>query len=200
MELDVVKIAQELISYPSASLTSNVEVTRHSGKLLKKLGFKVEEISFVDVNGVDKLSIVARLGKGTGGLALMSHNDVVPARAEDGWTADPFCGRVGKGKLYGRGSCDMKGPLAASICAAARFKAADLKAPLFIVVTADEEIQARGAREVTARSKLFDQAKDGYGIICEPTKLRVVHAPAIRVSRGLGSLSSRWLRRRPSGS
>jgi acetylornithine deacetylase len=176
MELDVVKIAQELISYPSASLTSNVEVTRHTGKLLKKLGFKVEEIPFVDVNGIDKLSIVARLGKGTGGLSLMSHNDVVPARAEDGWTTDPFFGRVNKGKLYGRGSCDMKGPLAASICAAARFNPADLKAPLFIVVTADEEIQARGAREVTARSKLFDQARDGYGIICEPTKLRVVHA------------------------
>ena len=44
------------------------------------------------------------------------------------------------------------------------------------MVTADEEVQARGAREVTRRSKLFDEASSGYGVICEPTLLRVVYA------------------------
>ena len=176
MKLDVVKLTQNLIAFNSASLNSNVAVTRHTAGILQKLGFQTEEIPYVDDNGVDKLSIVAKLGKGKGGLSLMSHVDVVPANAADGWTSDPCTGRVSSGKLYGRGSCDMKGPLAASICAAARFKAADLQTPLFLVITADEEIHARGARETTRRSKLFDQAKNGYGIICEPTRMRVVHA------------------------
>jgi acetylornithine deacetylase len=100
----------------------------------------------------------------------MSHDDVVPALPEQ------YKPHLSDGKLYGRGSCDMKGPLAATICAAARFKAADLKAPLFIFITADEEIQGIGARMVTAKSKLFAQASKGYGIICEPTRLNVVHA------------------------
>ncbi|MEW6755693.1 MAG: M20/M25/M40 family metallo-hydrolase, partial [Candidatus Latescibacterota bacterium] len=97
-------------------------------------------------------------------------------RRADGWSGDPFTGRVRRGRLYGRGACDMKGPLAACLCAAARLGGRELVAPLYIVVTADEEIQARGAREVVARSPLFEAAASGYGVICEPTRLRVVHA------------------------
>jgi acetylornithine deacetylase len=176
MKLDVVALTKDLIAYPSVSLSSNVALTRHLIGILKGLKFEVEELPYTDLNGVAKLSIVAKLGKGKGGLSLMSHDDVVPAFAEQGWKGDPFVGRVSGGKLYGRGSCDMKGPLAATFCAAARFKAADLKAPLYIVVTADEEIAARGAWEVTRKSKFFDEARSGYGLICEPTRLGVVHA------------------------
>ena len=140
------------------------------------MGFQVESLPYTDANGVEKLSVVARLGKGTGGLALMSHNDVVPANMADGWTGDPYDARVSGGKVIGRGSADMKGPLAASICAAARFRAGDLKAPLYIVITADEEISGVGARMVTDESRLFAAASEGYGIVCEPTRLRVVYA------------------------
>ena len=83
-------------------------------------------------------SLFGRLGKGSGGLSLMSHDDVVPALPEQ------YKPKLTGGKLYGRGSCDMKGPLAATLCAAARFKDAELKKPLFIIVTADEEVQAAG--------------------------------------------------------
>ncbi|MBM3276512.1 MAG: M20/M25/M40 family metallo-hydrolase [Candidatus Handelsmanbacteria bacterium] len=176
MNLDVVKLTQDLIAYPSVSLSSNVDVTRFVIGILDRLRFEVEELPYIDVNGVAKLSIVAKLGKGKGGLSLLSHNDVVPAFAEQGWTSDPFKGRLYQGKLYGRGSCDMKGPLAATLCAATRFKVADLKAPLHIVVTSDEEIAARGAWEVSRKSNLFSEASTGYGLICEPTRLRVVHA------------------------
>jgi acetylornithine deacetylase len=165
-----------LVSYPSESQTSNVEVTQRVASVLDRLGFQIEEIPYTDAHGVAKLSIVGKLGKGSGGLALMSHDDVVPANPDDGWSRNPYASWLAGDKLYGRGSCDMKGPLAASICAAARFAASDLKAPLYIVVTADEEIHARGAREVTERSKLFAEASLGYGVICEPTRLRVVHA------------------------
>ncbi|MSR81488.1 MAG: acetylornithine deacetylase [Candidatus Latescibacteria bacterium] len=176
MKLDVVKLTRDLIAYPSVSLTSNVPVTRHLIGILQSLKFEIEELPYTDVNGVAKFSIIAKLGKGKGGLSLMSHDDVVPASAAEGWKGDPFTGRVHQGKLYGRGSCDMKGPLAATLCAAARFKAADLKAPLYIAITADEEIAARGAWELTRKSKFFREASTGYGLICEPTRLKVVHA------------------------
>ena len=176
MPLDVVDLSKDLISYNSVSQLSNVPVTRHVAEVLKSLGFKIEELPYTDANGVDKLSIVGKLGKGTGGLSLMSHDDVVPATNAHEWTGSPFEGRIDKGKLYGRGSADMKGPLAASICAAAHFKAKDLVAPVYIVVTADEETSCVGAYDVARRSKLFQEASSGYGLICEPTRLRVVYA------------------------
>ena len=176
MKLDVVEVTRGIVNFPSESLTSNVACTRHSARMLRQLGFQIESLPYTDASGVEKLSVVARLGKGTGGLALMSHNDVVPANMEDGWTGDPYEARVSDGRVIGRGSADMKGPLAASICAAARFKAGDLKAPLYIVITADEEISGIGARMVTDESRLFAEAAEGYGIVCEPTRLRVVYA------------------------
>jgi acetylornithine deacetylase len=177
MKFDVVKLTKDLVSYNSESLRTNVPVTEHVASVMKKIGFQVEQLVYDDVNGVPKLCLVGKLGKGRGGLTLMSHDDVVPAKKEEGWVGDPYTVRTSKGKLYGRGVCDMKGPLAATLCAAARYKAKDLSsAPLFIIVTADEEIQARGAWEVTKRSRLFEEAAGGYGLICEPTLLKVVYA------------------------
>ncbi len=170
MKFDVVQLTRKMIEYPSESHTSNVEVTEQIEKWLTQLKFKIERIPYKDKNGVDKISIIAKLGNGKGGLSLMSHNDVVPALPHQ------YKSRLDNGRIYGRGSCDMKGPLAATICAASQFKASDLKKPLYIVVTADEEIQAVGAKLVTEKSKLFAEASTGYGIICEPTRLNVVYA------------------------
>ena len=176
MSLDVVELTSQFISYHSVSQLSNVPATRYAAKVLQAIGFAIEERAYTDAQGVDKLSIIGKLGQGTGGLTLMSHNDVVPAAHAEDWTGSPFVARVSKGKLYGRGACDMKGPLAASICAAANFKARDLQQPVYIVVTADEEISGAGARDITRKSKFFQEAKRGYGLICEPTLLNVVYA------------------------
>lgn len=176
MALEVVRLSKELIGYDSVSQRSNVALSSYVAEVLKAQGFAVEELPYTDGHGVDKLSIVAKLGSGTGGVTLMSHNDVVPAVNAEDWTGSPFEARVRKGKLYGRGAADMKGPLAASICAAARFKAENLRAPVYIVVTADEEISGAGAADVTRRSLFFQEASSGYGLICEPTRMRVVYA------------------------
>ena len=161
MALEVVRLSKELIGYDSVSQRSNVALSSHVAEVLKSQGFAVEELPYTDEHGVDKLSIVAKLGSGTGGVTLMSHNDVVPAVNAEDWTGSPFEARVRKGKLYGRGAADMKGPLAASICAAARFKAKNLRAPVYIVVTADEEISGAGAADVTRRSLFFQEASSG---------------------------------------
>ena len=195
MKPNVIDVTRKLVNFRSPSLESNVPVTEYCADLLRSLGFKVETLGYTDRNGVKKLSVVGKLGDGVGGLSLLSHNDTVPAEKSDGWVGDPFKARVSGGKLCARGSADMKGPLAASICAAARFRAADLKSPLFIVATADEEVHGIGARDVTEKSKLFAQASSGYGLVCEPTRLRVVHAHkgsmAMRVtSRGKSAHTS----------
>ena len=176
MKPNVIDITRKLVNYRSPSLESNVPVTEYCSDLLCSLGFTVEALGYTDRNGVGKLCVVGKLGDGVGGLSLFSHNDTVPAEKSDGWVGDPFKARVSGDKLYARGSADMKGPLAASICAAARFRASDLKSPLYVVVTADEELHGIGALEVTEKSKLFAEASTGYGLICEPTRLRVVHA------------------------
>tara|TARA_B100001250_G_C19805116_1_gene792923 strand:- start:447 stop:1571 length:1125 start_codon:yes stop_codon:yes gene_type:complete len=170
MKYDVVQLTRKMVGYPSESQTSNIEVAECIIQWLKQMKFKIERVPYIDKNGINKLSIVAKLGSGIGGLTLMSHNDVVPALPYQ------YKPKIKDGRLYGRGSCDMKGPLAATICAAAQFNAVDLKKPLYIVVTADEEIQAVGAKIVTEKSKLFAEASKGYGIICEPTGLNVVYA------------------------
>ena len=67
MALDVIRLTKELVGYNSVSRLTNVPVTRHVSKVLKSIGFKVEELPYTDANGVSKLSIVGKLGMGTGG-------------------------------------------------------------------------------------------------------------------------------------
>ena len=80
------------------------------------------------------------------------------------------------GRLVGRGSCDMKGPLAATIVAASRFAGRDLREPLYLVITADEERGYGGAKQVIAESELLHNSWPKHGLVAEPTRLRPVYA------------------------
>ena len=110
------------------------------------------------------------LGKG---IALMGHIDTVPA---DGWDLDPFEGRVNGHKIYGRGSCDMKGSIACMIEVISRYSVNELKSPLYLVVTADEEIGSTGAQICAEKSEMFNKNFPRFGIIGEPTMLQVIRA------------------------
>lgn len=112
-------------------------------------------------------------GEGEGGLAFLSHIDTVPGQ-EDQWPA--FEPVLKEGKLFGRGSCDMKGPLAATIMAAVEAERSQLKKPVFVVVAADEEIGAFGAKQVVAESQLFHHHAPTYGVVAEPTRMIPVYA------------------------
>jgi acetylornithine deacetylase len=120
-----------------------------------------------------KISLVARKGTGKGGLGLFSHSDTVPGDA-DGW--EPFTPVLEGQRVIGRGATDMKGPLAATIVAAAPYTPEQLRQPLTIVVTADEEIGYGGAKQVIAESKSLAGNWPTYGIIAEPTRMRPVYA------------------------
>ena len=124
-----------------------------------------------DPAGVRKVNLIGRKGPNIGerGLALLGHIDTVPAI---GWSTDPFEARIADGKMYGRGSCDMKGSVACMIEVASRYTASKLAAPLYVVITADEEVGYFGARAVAEKSEMFKtHGFPQYGVVGEPTEL-----------------------------
>ncbi len=176
--VDAVEYACSLVGVPSVSRDSNVQVSDVAEAHLRRLGFQVERQEFLDPIGVPKVNIIGKKGPGSGGLAYFCHTDVVPA---DTWSIPdhgPFQPTVRDGRLYGRGSCDMKGSLACMLAAANRISTGSLRAPLYIVCTADEEVGFHGAREVVASSQLYREMVAGQSraIIGEPTELNVIYA------------------------
>jgi acetylornithine deacetylase/succinyl-diaminopimelate desuccinylase family protein len=112
-----------------------------------------------------RVNVVARLDNGPGPVfAFNTHMDVVPAG--EGWSSDPFVLRETDGRLYGRGACDCKGPLAAML-EAMRMLAVDRAAwsgTLLGVFVADEEIASEGAKFYASTAPRIDAA-----VIGEPT-------------------------------
>ena len=169
--MDVIDLTAEFVSYNTISSVSNVKCSTAMARRMKEAGLKIERLTYADPKGVTKVCLIGKKGKGKGGLALMGHNDVVPA---EGWAWDPYKLTKKKGLLYGRGSADMKGSVACMIAAANRFSEKDLEQPIYVVVTADEEINCAGANWVHKHSKTLKGCK--HGIIGEPTMLDVVYA------------------------
>lgn len=170
--------AHALVSFDSVSLVSNLAVTDCVQETLERLGFEAERLEYNDPNGVRKASVVGKKGRGTGGMAYFGHTDVVPA---DDWkfTAHgPFQPTVRDGRLYGRGSCDMKGSVACILAAAEQFQTDEFQQPLYVTCTADEEVGYLGAQQVAAESRFFREMVEHRtrGIIGEPTLLEVVYA------------------------
>jgi len=174
-------IAAELVAENSVSSRSNVSVNQKVALLLETLGFETEWLGYQDSLGVEKSSIVAKRNPKlmeSGGVGYFAHTDVVPVDDWDTGFSGPFEAVERHGRLYGRGTCDMKGSLSCAIQAASRISVSEQKGPIYLVVTGDEEIGMQGAREVDKRSQLWREMieKDVVGIIGEPTELQVVHA------------------------
>jgi acetylornithine deacetylase/succinyl-diaminopimelate desuccinylase family protein len=156
-----------------------IEAARLVGGWLRAAAFDVE----VDEYRPDRANIVARLANGPGPVfTFNTHLDVVPAG--DGWSSDPFSLREHDGRLYGRGTCDCKGPLAAMI-EAMRMLAAERarwSGTLLGVFVADEEVASEGAKRFAAGRPKIDLA-----VVGEPTSNATVTAhkgslrPLVRV-------------------
>jgi acetylornithine deacetylase len=176
--MNALHYTQKMVEFPSVSNVSNVAVSNYLEDVLKALGFATERIEYTDPAGVDKANIIGKKGSGQGGMAYFAHTDVVPA---DPWFSTehgPFEPTVKDDKLYGRGSCDMKGSIGSMLAATEEVGGTDLKEPLYIVLTAAEEDGYGGAQQVAKRSKYFREMVEGEsnGIVGEPTMLDVVHA------------------------
>ena len=97
-----------------------------------------------------------------------------PNWAKEEW--EPFIPKIEDGRLIGRGSCDMKGPLAATIVACANVDTMALKSPLYIVVAADEEVGYKGAINIIAESETLNAGWPKLGVVAEPTNLVPMYA------------------------
>ena len=105
-------------------------------KRLEKIGFNIENMRFDDVD-----NLWARKGTEAPVFCFAGHTDVVPTGSLDAWNSDPFAPEVRNGKLYGRGSADMKTALAAMVVASERFvkKHPNHKGSIAFLITSDEE-------------------------------------------------------------
>jgi acetylornithine deacetylase len=163
-----------LISTPSVSSADpslnqgNLAVIEHLASWLKDSGFSVEVMPLP--GDKTKANLIATLGSGTGGLVLSGHTDTVPYD-EGKWQHDPFSLTRDNERLYGLGTSDMKAFLALALEASHELRAGDLKEPLIILATADEETSMAGAKALVDRK--LPRAR--HAVIGEPTGLRPVH-------------------------
>lgn len=133
---------------------------------LAAVGFRVESLPFGEVT-----NFWARRGGSTPLFCFAGHTDVVPPGPLDQWTSDPFEPEIRDGLLYGRGSCDMKGSLAAMITATEGFVAAHPghAGSIAFLITSDEEGPARDGT-VKVVDKLESRGeKIGYCLVGEPS-------------------------------
>lgn len=164
------QILAELVAFPSVSADGNRAVTEHIATVLREAGARLW--TEADATGT-KLNLFATIGPDVpGGVVLSGHTDVVPVEAQP-WTTDPFTMVERDGRLYGRGTCDMKGFVAACVAMAPRFAARDLKVPVHFAFTYDEEVGCLGAQALTA-TLAARRIKPAAAIIGEPSMMRPV--------------------------
>jgi acetylornithine deacetylase len=168
-----VEMVRKLVATPSVSSPddrfdqSNRGVVELVAEWAAELGFEARIEALPGQPG--KANLIATLGQGDDGLVLSGHTDTVPYNAER-WTDDPFVLTERDGKLHGLGTADMKGFFAAALPAIARFEPRDLRSPITLLGTADEESTMDGARALVARGESLGR----YAIIGEPTGLRPI--------------------------
>lgn len=176
----VIEVLTDLVAFASVSSTENRSISHYVIDFLEQSGLKCEQIAYQDREGVEKLNVVASAGAdlGAGGLVYCAHTDVVPVSEWSFEESGPFeLYRSGE-KLFGRGSCDMKGSLACFLVAIESVNLTQLRAPLSVICTADEETGYQGASQVAQKSQAFRTLceQQPMTIIGEPTSLQVVHA------------------------
>lgn len=172
----LIALTQDLIRIPTLNPPGRNyrEICDHLAARLSDKGFEVEMIRAfgapADSETYPRWNLVARREGGAAGdcVHFNSHHDVV--EVGHGWTTEPFGGEVKDGRVYGRGACDMKGGLAASIIAAEAFLAVhpSFKGAIEISATADEESGGYGGVAYLAEQGYFDPSRVQHVIIPEP--------------------------------
>ena len=164
----------DLVRIDSVSSRSNAEIVEYLEQRCAAMNFVTKRFPYVDEQGIEKINLIALNGAEFSGtpaveLALVGHTDTVPY--DPNWSeATNLTER--DGKLFGRGSCDTKGFIAAALTAVETIDRSQLKKPIALIFTADEEIGLIGAKEL-ASSKVINPR---YSIVGEPTSLKPIRA------------------------
>jgi acetylornithine deacetylase len=167
-----IDLLSRLVSFDTTSHKSNRDLVAFVETFLAGHGIPSQ---LVPTEDGAKASLFATIGpEDVPGIGLSGHTDVVPSDPE-AWTGDPFTVREENGRLYGRGTADMKGFLACVLAMVPEFKRRTLKVPVHIVFSYDEETGCTGVRPMIA--ELGDRlAKPRAVIVGEPTSMAVVDA------------------------
>ncbi len=161
-----------LVAFDTTSRNSNIGLIDFIEDYLDGHGIKSLR---VDYEPGRKTNLYATIGpEGPGGIVLSGHTDVVPVDGQD-WNSDPFAATERNGRIYGRGTADMKGFLAAALAAVPRFKASALKRPIHLAISCDEEVGCLGVRPLIAHLSAH-LPKPLAVIVGEPTLMQVVDA------------------------
>lgn len=174
---DIKHLIDQLLSIPSISCTSpdidqgNRGVIELLARWFEELGFKCE-IQHLE-HHENKANLVATLGTGNNGLVLAGHTDTVPCD-ENRWQFSPFKLTEKDNRYYGLGSCDMKSFFAVIIEAIKLIDTSQIKQPLIILATADEETSMSGAKAIAKHAGRLGINNARYAIIGEPTDMRPV--------------------------
>ena len=191
---DVLDLARDLIRRRSVT-PEDAGCQRLIAERLQRAGFSIEHLPFGDVQNLWATH-------GSGGapvLMLLGHTDVVPSGPPEDWQSDPFEPVVRDGVLYGRGAADMKGSVAAMVCALEAFVAAhpDHRGTVALLLTSDEEGEAlHGVRSVAECFRATAQRVD-WCLVGEPSSTEAL-GDTVKVGRR-GSLSGQLVVRGVQG-
>lgn len=166
-----IRLLSDLVSFPVLGGESNLNIVEYIGKYLEENNVEYQLVK--NPEGT-KASMHCRIGPAVdGGLILSGHTDVVPV-AGQAWDTDPFVLTEKDGKLYARGSADMKGFLAICLASIPAMHAAGLKKPIYLAFSYDEEIGCLAAPELVEAINRFYTEKPQFAIIGEPSVLKPV--------------------------
>ena len=171
---NAIKILSDLISFRTVSGENNEKLIDYCENILKALGassFRTFDDEKKRFNLFSTLK--AKKVNGKKPIILSGHTDVVPVSKS--WSTDPFKATIKEDKLYGRGSCDMKGFIACSLAYAPIFSKANLDRDIHFAFTFDEETACQGAPLLIEELKKRN-IKNGICIVGEPTNMKIIDA------------------------
>lgn len=161
---------ERLVAFPTVSRDGNLELVDYVRSYLQGFGI-ASELTFDDERR--KANLFATIGpEDRGGICLSGHTDVVPVDGQD-WSVPPFAVTEREGRLHGRGACDMKGFLAAVLGLVPEFLERNLRIPIHLALSYDEEVGCLGVRRLLARLA-EREVKPAACIVGEPTGMTPV--------------------------
>jgi acetylornithine deacetylase len=168
-----------LVGFPTVSARSNLDLIDHVDEVLAGHGIAARRIP--DASG-NKASLLATIGPiDQAGVVLSAHTDVVPAE-EPNWSNPPFVATKRGNRVFGRGTCDMKGFIATCLAHVDAFKRAAKMTPVHLAFSYDEEVGCRGAPDLVKATATLPM-RPALCIVGEPTSLRVVSAHKGKLAR-----------------
>ncbi|HEX6979905.1 MAG TPA: acetylornithine deacetylase [Alphaproteobacteria bacterium] len=167
-----IDMLRRLVAFDTTSRDSNLALIEFVRDYLKTHG--VDSRLVFDEAG-KKANLFATLGPSDKpGLMLSGHTDVVPVDGQE-WSSDPFKVVQRDGRLYGRGTCDMKGFIAVALALTPEFLAARLTTPIHLAFSYDEEVGCIGVRRLIAELARMD-VRPFACVVGEPTEMKVIRA------------------------